>query len=255
MTSMTTMHSPDGTVTEASQTPARLNGRVDALDGNRLHGWIWDETRPEERLTVRLMRNGLKVQEAVADQGRIDLRRNGIGDGRHAFAMELDDRTAAARDALTIVGVSPSTGAELELRLPPPAELAAEAAIAVPLARFFDRVEALIALQRRSQLTQKELLDKVGELGVQLAEHRQREAETKQSEESEGNGAVATRLAELDVFQMRFDQTLRAFDDRLVAIRKEAKAPLRQVTVVLGFLSGLAAVLSFATLAVTLMGN
>ncbi|MCV9940198.1 hypothetical protein OIU35_27900 [Boseaceae bacterium BT-24-1] len=255
MTSMTTMHSPDGTVTEANPTPARLNGRVDALDGNRLHGWIWDETRPEERLTVRLMRHGLKVQEAVADQGRIDLRRNGIGDGRHAFAMELDDRTAAARDALTIVGVSPSTGAELELRLPPPAELAAEAAIAVPLARFFDRVEALIALQRRSQLTQKELLDKVGALGVQLAEHRQRESEARQSEETEGNGAIASRLAELDVFQMRFDQTLRAFDDRLVSIRKEAKAPLRQVTVVLGFLTGLAAVLSFATLTVMLMSN
>lgn len=255
MTSMTTMHSPDGTVSEAIETPAKLNGRVDALDGNRLHGWIWDEARPEERLIVRLMRGGLKVQEAVADQGRIDLRRNGIGDGRHAFAMELDDRTAAAREALTIVGISPSTGAQLELRLPPAAELAAEAAIAVPLARFFDRVEALIALQRRSQLTQKELLDKVGELGVQLAQHRQREAEAKQSEETEGNGAIASRLAEIDVFQMRFDQTLRAFDDRLVAVRKEAKAPLRQVTVVLGFLSGLSALLSFVTLTVMLMGR
>ena len=102
MTSMTTMHSPDGTVSDASETPAKLNGRVDALDGNRLHGWIWDEARPEERLIVRLMRGGLKVQEAVADQGRIDLRRNGIGDGRHAFAMELDDRTAAAREAKLI---------------------------------------------------------------------------------------------------------------------------------------------------------
>ena len=54
---------------------------------------------------------------------------------------------------------------------------------------------------------------------------------------------------------MRFDQTLRAFDDRLVSIRKEAKAPLRQVTVVLGFLSGLSAVLSFVTLTVMLMGR
>ena len=83
----------------------------------------------------------------------------------------------------------------------------------------------------------------------------QREAEAKQSEEVEGNGAIASRLAEIDVFQMRFDQTLRAFDDRLIAIRKEAKAPLRQVTVVLGFLSGLAAVLSFVTLTVMLMGR
>ncbi|MDU0338263.1 hypothetical protein [Bosea rubneri] len=246
-------NSEGAAVTEIA--PARLNGRVDALDGNRLHGWIWDEARPEERLTVRLVRDGVAVQEVVADQSRVDLRRNGIGDGRHAFAMELDDSVVAARADLVIIGVSPSTGVALELRLPPPAELAAEAAIAVPLARFFDRVEALIVLQRRSQLTQKELLDKVGELGVQLAQHRQREAETRQSEEVEGNGAIAARLAEIDVFQLRFDQTLKSFDDRLVAIRKEARAPLRQVTVILGFLSGLAALLSFATLAVTLVGG
>ncbi|KUL93038.1 hypothetical protein DK26_25110 [Bosea sp. WAO] len=246
-------NSEGAAVTEIA--PARLNGRVDALDGNRLHGWIWDEARPEERLIVRLVRDGVAVQEVVADQSRVDLRRNGIGDGRHAFAMELDDSVVAARADLVIIGVSPSTGVALELRLPPPAELAAEAAIAVPLARFFDRVEALIVLQRRSQLTQKELLDKVGELGVQLAQHRQREAETRQSEEVEGNGAIAARLAEIDVFQLRFDQTLKNFDDRLVAIRKEARAPLRQVTVILGFLSGLAALLSFATLAVTLVGG
>ncbi|HEV7336477.1 MAG TPA: hypothetical protein VGO06_10950 [Bosea sp. (in: a-proteobacteria)] len=246
-------NSEGAAVTEIA--PARLNGRVDALDGNRLHGWIWDEARPEERLTVRLVRDGVAVQEVVADQSRVDLRRNGIGDGRHAFAMELDDSVVAARADLVIIGVSPSTGVALELRLPPPAELAAEAAIAVPLARFFDRVEALIVLQRRSQLTQKELLDKVGELGLRLTEYRQREQEAKQSGEAEGQDAIAARLAEIDVFQLRFDQTLKSFDDRLVAIRKEARAPLRQVTVILGFLSGLAALLSFATLAVTLVGG
>lgn len=252
---MTMAQNSEGSAAVTEITPARLNGRVDALDGNRLHGWIWDEARPEERLTVRLLRDGIVVQEVIADQSRVDLRRNGIGDGRHAFAMELDDAVAAARADLVIVGVSPSTGVALELRLPPPAELAAEAAIAVPLARFFDRVEALIVLQRRSQLTQKELLDKVGELGLRLTEYRQREQEAKQSDEAAGKDSIAARLAELDVFQLRFDQTLKSFDDRLVAIRKEARAPLRQVTVILGFLSGLAALLSFATLAVTLVGG
>ena len=121
-------------------TPARLNGRVDALDGNRLHGWIWDEARPDEAITVRVSLDGKVVAETKADQGRIDLRRNGIGDGKHAFSMELDDGLVADRARLTIVGVSEATGVALELRLPPPAELAAEAAVAVPLARFFDRV-------------------------------------------------------------------------------------------------------------------
>jgi hypothetical protein len=240
------------TIAMAPPTPARLNGRVDALDGARLHGWIWDETRPEERLIVRLLREGVCVQEAVADQGRIDLRRNGIGDGRHAFAMELDETTVAARGSLSVIGVSPSTGAELELRLPPAAELAAEAAIAVPLARFFDRVEALIALNRRTQLAQKELNDRLDALALRIDERHGAVASDGVATAGQAE-AIGQRLAELDVFQLRFDATLRGLDERLITIRNEAKAPLRQVTVILGFLAGLAALLSFVTLAITLV--
>lgn len=247
----TILREPDGTERLPNVVPARLNGRVDALDGNRLHGWIWDEARPEERLTVRLLLDGRVALEAKADQSRVDLRRNGIGDGRHAFSMELDDETVAARGQLTIIGVSPTTGAELELRLPPPAELAAEAAIAVPLARFFDRVEALIVLNRRSQLAQKELAEKLDQIGTRLADDRSSARDT--APDTEREDRIARHLAELDVFQLRFDTTLRSFDERLIAIRKEAQRPLRQAIVMLGSLSGLAALLSFVTLAFTLL--
>lgn len=247
---MSVLRDADGTERLPNVVPARMNGRVDALDGSRLHGWIWDEARPEERLKVRLMLDGRVVAEVVADQSRIDLRRNGIGDGRHAFSMELDDATVAARDRLVILGISPATGVEMELRLPPPAELAAEAAIAVPLARFFDRVEALIALNRRGQLAQKELVEKLDEVTERLAGNavkRDEAAETARADH------ISQRLSELDVFLMRFDATMRGFDERLIAIRKEAQRPLRQATVILGFMSGLAALLSFVTLAVVLM--
>jgi hypothetical protein len=199
-----------------------------------------------------LLRDGATVLETVAGQGRIDLRRNGIGDGRHAFAMELDEATVAARGELSVIGVSPSTGAELELRLPPPAELAAEAAIAVPLARFFDRVEALIALNRRMQLAQKELNDKLDALAARLDERHGAIANDGEAAADQAE-AIGRRLAELDVFQLRFDAALRGIDERLTTIRTEAKAPLRQVTVILGFLSGLAALTSFVTLAITLV--
>lgn len=248
---MTMTQAQDETVHLPNVTPARLNGRVDALDGNRLHGWIWDEARPEQSLIVRVLRNGKAIRETRADQPRVDLRRNGIGDGKHAFSMELDDAIVADRERLTIVGVSEATGVELELRLPPPAELAAEAAVAVPLARFFDRVEALIALNRRSQLAQKELSERLDRIAMQLSEARERMRDP--AEDAAAQEHIARRLAELDVFQLRFDATLGSFDERLIAMRKEARAPLRQVTVVLGFLSGLAALTSFVTLAVMLM--
>jgi hypothetical protein len=162
--------------------------------------------------------------------------------------MELDEKLLAMRDRLTVVGVSPETGAELELRLPAATELAAEAAIAVPLARFFDKVEVLIALNRRGQLAQKELSEKLDRIAARLEDnHALAEAAKMDAEQT---SEIARRLSELDVFQLRFDTTLRSFDERLALIRKEARAPLRQVTVILGFLSGLAAVMSFVSLVV-----
>lgn len=250
---MTTVQRQDQEVRLPNINPSRLNGRVDALDGSRLHGWIWDETRPEDALTVKLLCDGKVVAEAKADQSRIDLRRNGIGDGKHAFSIELDETQVAARARLTVIGVSPVTGGELELRLPAADELAAEAAIAVPLARFFDKVEILIALNRRAQLSQKELNEKLDRIAARLEENHALAEATKA--ETESQSEIVRRLGELDVFQLRFDGTLRAFDERLATIRKEARAPLRQVTVILGFLSALAAAMSFVTLAVTLWGG
>lgn len=249
---MSTVPTQDNEARLPNINPAKLNGRIDALDGHRLHGWIWDETRPDQAVTVKLYCDGKLALEAKADQSRIDLRRNGIGDGKHAFAMELDDRLVAARGRLSVVGIA-STGAELELRLPAADELAAEAAIAVPLARFFDKVELLIALNRRGQLAQKELNEKLDRIAARLEENHALAEATKA--EAESQSEIVRRLGELDVFQLRFDGTLRAFDERLAAIRKEARAPLRQVTVILGFLSALAAVMSFVTLAVTLWGG
>lgn len=250
---MTTAQYQDQEVRLPNVNPARLNGRIDALDGNRLHGWIWDEARPDQAVTVKLYCDGKLAGEVAADQSRIDLRRNGIGDGKHAFSMELDEALVAARGRLSVVGVSPETSAEFELRLPAADELAAEAAIAVPLARFFDKVEVLIALNRRGQLAQKELNEKLDRIAARLEENHALAEATKA--EAESQSEVMRRIAELDVFQLRFDGTLRAFDERLAAIRKEARAPLRQVTVILGFLSTLAAVMSFVTLAVTLWGG
>ncbi len=244
---MSVLRETDGTERLPNVVPARMNGRIDALDGSRLHGWLWDEARPEERLTVRLMLDERVIGEVTADQSRIDLRRNGIGDGRHAFSMELDEASVAARDRLVVLGISPSTGVAIELRLPAQAELAAEAAIAVPLSRFFDRVEALIALTRRGQLAQKELVEKLDEMSARMKDDtRDEAAETARADH------ITQRLGELDVFLMRFDTTMRGFDERLTAIRKEAQRPLRQATILLGFMSGLAALMSFVTLAVLL---
>jgi hypothetical protein len=78
----------------------------------------------------------------------------------------------------------------------------------VPLARFFDRVEALIALNRRGAARpRRNSLEKLDEIGVQLDDGiGGAQAATKQAEADRGRWRDHfERLAELDVFQLRFD--------------------------------------------------
>ena len=66
---------------------SQIQGRLDAIEGRRLFGWVWDSTRPTERLLIRILLEGRMICSATADLPRVDLRRNGIGDGGHAFEV------------------------------------------------------------------------------------------------------------------------------------------------------------------------
>ena len=92
-------------VTEAPAT-SQIQGRLDAIEGRRLFGWVWDRARPNERLLVRILLEGRMVVSATADMPRVDLRRNGIGDGGHAFEVELPEAIAGVSSSLTVVAVS-----------------------------------------------------------------------------------------------------------------------------------------------------
>ena len=62
---------------------SQIQGRLDAIEGRRLFGWVWDSARPTERLLIRILLEGRMICSATADLPRVDLRRNGIGDGGH----------------------------------------------------------------------------------------------------------------------------------------------------------------------------
>src|SRR5262245_31681694 len=111
-----------------------MNGRVDAIDGGRLFGWAFDPMAPDRRLTIRVLLDGKVIAEAVADINRPDLRRNGIGDGKHAFEIALPDPAQSRTSDLVVVALN-ENGAEQALRVPKPDEQAAEALIAAPLTR------------------------------------------------------------------------------------------------------------------------
>ncbi len=125
-----------------------MKGRVDAIEEGRLYGWAFDPSYPTERLIIRVLLDDKPIAEAPADKDRPDLKRNGIGDGMHAFEVMLPQFAVARAGELVVVAAN-ATGAEQKLRVPKPDEQAAEALIAAPMTRILDKLDMLMAAQRQ----------------------------------------------------------------------------------------------------------
>jgi len=120
---------PSPTVTQDAEQPApALEGRVDAIDQNRLYGWVWSPQSPDAKIEVVIRLNGHALLRETAENERVDLRRNGIGDGKHAFEVELPDAAVASVDSLSVCAVIPGTKDEITLRIPSQSEQEAHTA-------------------------------------------------------------------------------------------------------------------------------
>ena len=67
----------------------RLEGLIERVDDGWVFGWTWDRSQPDRAVDPDVHVDGLLVATVSADQFRPDLEEAGIGDGRHAFAVEL----------------------------------------------------------------------------------------------------------------------------------------------------------------------
>jgi sulfatase maturation enzyme AslB (radical SAM superfamily) len=79
-----------------------IEGALDKTDGSTLHGWAWNDARPDERLLVDVYdhESHALLASVTADAPRLDLARAGKGDGRHGFALDL--RTVTEKVRLTV---------------------------------------------------------------------------------------------------------------------------------------------------------
>ncbi|MBP1884579.1 hypothetical protein [Sinorhizobium mexicanum] len=214
-----------------------MNGRVDAIDQGRLFGWAFDPATPSKRLIIRVILDGSVIAEAVADRNRPDLKRNGIGDGSHAFEIALPE-AAAARTADLVVTAVDGRGAEQRLRVPRPDEQAAEALIAAPLTKVLDKLDILMAAQRQLQVSQRSLLrtpnDVSGEIETQGLTAIGDAVANLRSE-------VAQRLDDLDVHLMRLDGVVAAMEKNLGGLQKRSNAEVKPLLLLLFVLVGFAA--------------
>jgi hypothetical protein len=233
---------------------ARIRGRIDAVDGGMIFGWAYDESHPEDRLEVRILHGGQTIGRVTADRPRADLQRLGIGQGAHAFACALPDGLAADISGLTAIAVSARSGSESILDRPLRLDIADDA-VAGQLRRVADLLESSLMRQDDIRNLQQSM---VGALRTIHATQRQQErpqgdaerdemAETRAAIEhalavvEEGQREITERLTQLDVFQLRFDETLNVFDQRLRKLTTSADQPLRRAVAALAVFTGIIA--------------
>ena len=87
---------PDAGPPDDPQDPA-YEGQLDCLVGTVLYGWCWKRSSGD-RVPLRLDLDHRDAGRAVASQFRDDLYASAIGDGWHAFAIDLNAGDAAMRE-------------------------------------------------------------------------------------------------------------------------------------------------------------
>lgn len=76
-------------------------GYIEKFEGKYLYGWVAKEDSSEP-VTVQVFLNGKPAGETTADIFREDLMHNGIGNGYHAFMVELDIDVAAINHKIAV---------------------------------------------------------------------------------------------------------------------------------------------------------
>ncbi|WP_210483379.1 hypothetical protein [Microvirga antarctica] len=233
----------------------QIQGSMDAIEARRLFGWVRDRARPQERLLVRVLLAGRMIASGTADRPRVDLRRNGIGDGAYAFEVELPEGLSDEdRSRLSVVAVSPTTGHEVVLQIPVQTERSAEAAINAPLSRVLDQLEVLIAAQRRSQIIQRETVETLRGTAEQVEQMASKEDGLGAALDlvRSGRDDLVQRVSDLEVFLLRFDTVLTGFDARIRDLSKAADRPMRRAASLLIMLGAVTAVACTAILLILL---
>ncbi|MCC6468565.1 MAG: hypothetical protein IT563_09600 [Alphaproteobacteria bacterium] len=184
--------------------PNDIAGFLDALDGRRVFGWAWDRANPAERLRIEIRVDDAVAADTVADRPRPDLKANGIGDGAHAFEAMLSS-DAAAPAALIAIAISPSSGARhiLERR---PAPRADGPDTGPGIAKVEPLIDLLHASQRRAVAAMQAAERKFDEAAARLTRLPELTQTLDQIRATQGD--LARRIAEAEVFLVRFDGVL-----------------------------------------------
>lgn len=223
---------PFGQAIQGAQT---IQGFIERIEPQRVSGWAWDKLAPEVFLEIEIVLDGKILTTIRADRFREDLK-SATGDGRHAFQAFLDDPIPEqSKHRITAVARSGHDGASTPLvnlvcaplSDSPGTSAAAAVATAVNAGRG-DRgqvdtgqvaagarqwLNQLAAADRRLQATCSAAL---GEMKEAVAASAARAAEVAETIENlrATQEILAQQLAASEVFQARFDATLKGLEEK-----------------------------------------
>jgi hypothetical protein len=72
-----------------STLPAPWQGHIDVVSRARIEGWAYDERSPDEPIALLILDNDSVIARVLANRYRSDLESAGMGNGRHAFAVNI----------------------------------------------------------------------------------------------------------------------------------------------------------------------
>jgi hypothetical protein len=209
---------------EAGSRRAEILGRIDIADASRVSGWAWDQARPEQRLEVQIWHGDQQLGTTVADRERADLKRNGVGDGCHAFQFKLG-ASGFDLNALVAKVDCPDMAEPVPLFRPSETQTVVERTVLMP----FVRLQKTLDLIAERQLKLARACEQPR--GEQRQEPHQASVLLDRLVASQER--IEQRLQELDVFQARFDGALRALSEQAAAGTRTTDGPLKRVVAVL----------------------
>jgi hypothetical protein len=199
-----------------------IQGFIERIEPQRVSGWAWDSQAPEDILEIEILLDDEVLATTRADRFREDLK-NSVGDGCHAFQAFFDDPLPEpARHRILAVARSKLGGPAVRLvnLLNESRSDRQASAMAMPAERMQANAGVrqwliqLAAAHRRLQATCSEALAEVQKALAAEAARATNVAETLKDLQT-AQEQLGRQLVALEVFQARFDSTLKSMEERV----------------------------------------
>jgi hypothetical protein len=72
--------------------PTAYAGNHETTNGEKITGWAWDQSQPDTPIQVDIYDGDTLLATVLADRFRADLKKAGMGNGKHGFLYPVPER-------------------------------------------------------------------------------------------------------------------------------------------------------------------